>query len=69
MTASAVIWLAVAAILFTLILIRVFTDNAAHAHEGTGRMNHRPVKFIELGKEREEFFAAGDPLHPDADED
>lgn len=68
MTASVIIWLCVAVFLLVVILMRVADDKK----EGNGHQlknSRRRFKIIELGKEREEFFIAGDPTSRSMNDD
>lgn len=62
MTASVGIWLAVAATLIVLILVRILEENRNVKKVSMGGVNHHHPKFIEIGKESEEFFIPGDPV-------
>lgn len=61
MNASVGIWLAVAATLIVLILVRIFEEHHSPKKISRRRVNHHHPKFIEIGKESEELFATGDP--------
>lgn len=60
MSASVIIWLCVAAFLLGVILMRI-AEEGREASRNHSKTNSRKMKFFELGKEREEFFIAGDP--------
>lgn len=62
MTVSLFIWLAVAAILTLLIVVRIITDYSDSRHNTSqlaATSRHR-FKLVEIGKEHEEFFIPGD---------
>lgn len=70
MTASIIIWLCVAVFLVVVILMRVADDKRERVTRQSGNTNNRNrFKFIEIGKEREEFFIAGDPISRSTQED
>lgn len=64
MIASVIVWVAVAAVVMIVLVARIVSENRhslIHSHARPGvRHTAARHKFIELGKEREEFFAAGD---------
>ena len=60
MSASVIIWLCVAAFLLGVIFMRVADDSNKSFHNHSKKHSHK-FKFIELGKERDEFFITGDP--------
>lgn len=60
MSVSVIIWLCVAAFLLGVILMRVADDSKKSVRNHSKNNSHK-LKFFELGKEREEFFIAGDP--------
>lgn len=69
MIASVFIWIAVAAILLIVLIGRIVSENRnAHVRSHRHFTKHN-LKFFELGKEQEEFAAAGDPGLISADDD
>lgn len=60
MTASLIIWLLVATILFALILMRAVGESSHHRRH----RRHRHLPVMQLGRESEEFFIPGDPVRP-----
>ena len=63
MTVSVLVWLSVAAFLFVAIIVRINEDrkNSLRLRHSYSPSGNGKMKFIELGKEREEFFITGDP--------
>lgn len=61
MSASLIIWLVVAAVLFLLILFRAIDDYSSHHHRKHAP-HARRMPLVELGKEKDEFYIAGDPV-------
>ncbi|MDE6443418.1 MAG: hypothetical protein K2K64_03200 [Muribaculaceae bacterium] len=62
MIASVIVWVAVAAILMIVLVARIVSEqrrSLVRPHVSAGAKSPRR-HIIELGKEREEFFAAGD---------
>lgn len=60
MTASLTVWLCVATFLIALILYRVADEKKRNSRRRSSHNSERRFRFIELGKEREEFFIPGD---------
>lgn len=58
MIASVIVWVAVAAILLVVLIGRIVAEHHRVQHSSHRSIHHH--KFIELGKEREEFFITGD---------
>lgn len=58
MIASVIVWVAVAAILLVVLIGRIVAEHHRVQHSSHHSIHHH--KFIELGKEREEFFITGD---------
>lgn len=58
MIASVIVWVAVAAILMIVFIGRIVAEHRRHAHASHHTVHKH--KFIELGKERDEFFITGD---------
>lgn len=59
MTASVIVWICVAAFLLVVILMRI-ADEKRTTSRHHAKHHSQKFKFLELGKEREEFFIAGD---------
>lgn len=68
MVTAIVIWAIVAAFLLAVILYRVFGDKK-HLRRGSRRSHAQHPKFIELGKEEDEFFVTGDTPVADKSDD
>lgn len=70
MIASVIVWVAVAAILLIVLVARIVAEHHRSLRHIHAAKHHSHYKFIELGKEREEFFATGDSdLIPGDDHD
>ena len=60
MIASVIVWAVVAALLLIVFVARIVAEHHRSLRPVHAAKHHSHSKFIELGKEREEFFATGD---------
>ncbi len=60
MSASLIVWLSVAGILFLIFVIRIIAEVNASRRENPQNRHKRTFRIIELGRTDDEFFIPGD---------